>query len=149
MLSWKTLLDLIVVPVCLTAALIRIGNFMNQEILGTPTQVPWAVIFGHPADHSLPVPRHPIQIYESLFYFALFITLSFLRRNIKEPGRITGLFFTLLFTFRFFIEFLKSRQSEVLSSSFPLDMGQLLSIPFILFGCYLLKRRKIKNILVE
>jgi prolipoprotein diacylglyceryl transferase len=143
MLSWRSLLDLIVVPTCLTASLIRLGNFMNQEIIGTPTQVPWAVIFGHPADHSLPIPRHPVQIYESLFYFTLFITLFILRRKVKEPGRISGLFFTLLFSFRFFIEFFKSHQSELLSASFPLDMGQILSIPFILFGWFLLRRKKV------
>ncbi|HSX03728.1 MAG TPA: prolipoprotein diacylglyceryl transferase [Rhabdochlamydiaceae bacterium] len=142
MLSWRALLDLIVIPTCFAASMIRIGNFMNQEIIGTPTNVPWAVVFGHPADHSLPVPRHPVQIYESLFYFMLFVVLWFARRKIKEPGRISGLFFAALFSFRFFIEFFKSKQSELLSAHALLDMGQILSIPFIFFGIYLLVEKK-------
>ncbi len=149
MISWRSLLDLIVIPTCFTASMIRIGNFMNQEILGTPTQVPWAVIFGHPADHSVPLPRHPVQIYEALFYFTLFICFWFLRHRLKKPGQITGLFFTLLFSFRFLIEFFKSRQSELLSMHFPLDMGQILSVPFIVFGLYMLIKVKKEKIMEE
>lgn len=62
------LLDFLSVPAALAAVFIRIGNFFNQEVLGTPTDVPWAVLFGHPADRSLAVPRHPAQLYEALFY---------------------------------------------------------------------------------
>ncbi|HSX12013.1 MAG TPA: prolipoprotein diacylglyceryl transferase [Rhabdochlamydiaceae bacterium] len=140
-LTWRKLLDLIVVPTCVAAGMIRIGNFMNQEILGTPTQLPWAVIFGHPMDGSLPIPRHPVQIYEGLFYFTLFAVLSIIARRTVRDGFISGLFFTSLFTFRFVIEFFKAPQSALLSFHALLDMGQILSLPFIVFGLYLLKKK--------
>ena len=63
------LIDWLVIPACIAAGMIRIGNFINQEILGTVTNLPWAVTFGHPADGSIPMPRHPVQLYEALFYF--------------------------------------------------------------------------------
>lgn len=139
--NWQSLLDLMVIPGCIAAIFIRIGNFMNQEILGTLTTVPWAVIFGHPADGSIPLPRHPVQLYEALFYFLLSSLLWILREKVpamKKTGKTSGLFFISLFTFRFFIEFFKSKQSALLSADAVLDMGQLLSIPFILFGIFLL-----------
>ena len=73
--SFLQLVDFVVIPTAFAACLIRVGNFFNQEILGTPSALPWAVLFGHPADGSLPVPRHPVQLYEALFYL---ITFAFL-----------------------------------------------------------------------
>ncbi len=141
---WLTLTDLVVIPTALAGCLIRIGNFFNQEILGTPTTLPWAIVFGHPADGSAPIPRHPVQLYESLYYLLVFVLLFSLWRatsSWKKPGKITGLFLLLIFGFRFLIEFLKEEQSLLLPDSFLLTMGQLLSLPFILLGAYLLLKR--------
>lgn len=139
-IRWISLVDLVVIPAALGGALIRIGNFFNQEILGTITNVPWAVVFGHPMDGTAPVPRHPVQLYESLFYFVLFFVLFFLWRakpSLRKPGKMSGLFFISVFTFRFFIEFFKTEQSELLRSGALLDMGQWLSLPLIALGFYL------------
>ena len=142
LLSWSRWLDLVVVPTGLVGFFIRIGNFMNQEILGTVTNVPWAIVFGHVADGSFPVPRHPVQLYEALFYlliFGLFLGLFHLRRF--RSGRIAGLFLMLVFAFRFAIEYLKEEQSHLLTPDAFLDMGQLLSLPFLALGAYLLTRK--------
>lgn len=140
--SWLHLLDLLVLPAGVVAFFIRIGNFINQEILGRPTDMPWAVIFGHPADGSFPVPRHPVQLYEAFFYLAVFGALWTLRRNWStwKEGRLTGLFLVLIFSFRFFVEFFKEEQSWWLYGS-PVTMGQMLSVPFVLFGLYLMLRK--------
>jgi Prolipoprotein diacylglyceryltransferase len=89
------LLDIICVPTAFAGACIRFGNFCNQEILGTATTVPWAVIFGHPMDHSAPIPRHPVQLYEALLYlvvFALLWRLTYAPRYFLAKGRLIGLF---------------------------------------------------------
>ena len=143
-LSWLALLDLAVIPTALVASFIRVGNFFNQEILGKVTNLPWAVIFGHPADGSFPAPRHPVQLYESFYYLCVFVLIFSIWRkwpSWRKPGRISGLFLVLIFTFRFFIEFLKEEQSLILPQSSFLVMGQLLSIPFVFWGIYLLIRR--------
>lgn len=135
-LTWIRLLDFVCIPTALAACLIRIGNFINQEILGTPTRLPWGVIFGHPSDGSPPFPRHPVQLYEAFFYLLVFILLwrlSFKKSFLFSRGKLIGLFLILVFGFRFFIEFLKIEQSHLLSSS-PLTMGQFLSVPAILAG---------------
>jgi prolipoprotein diacylglyceryl transferase len=140
-LSPLRLLDFISIPAALAGFFIRIGNFMNQEILGTPTNLPWAVTFGHPLDRSAPIPRHPVQLYEALFYllvFLILLRLSYKPSILKKEGRLIGLFFILIFGGRFLLEFFKPEQSLILSSS--LNMGQLLSIPLILVGLYLFKR---------
>ncbi len=141
-LNWKLLFDLIVIPTALAASCIRIGNFINQEILGTQTTVSWAIVFGHPADHSLSVPRHPVQLYEAGFYFVVFVVLWGLwnaRKLWLFPGLTAGLFLTIVFLFRFIIEFFKIEQSAwLVHSSVCLKMGQLLSFPFIFFGSFLI-----------
>ncbi len=124
-LSWIRLLDFVCVPAAFAGCLIRIGNFINQEILGTATNLPWGVVFGHPADHSIPIPRHPVQLYEALFYlgvFALLWRLSYLPSFLFKEGRLIGLFLVLVFGFRFFIEFIKPEQSLVSYGS-TLTMG--------------------------
>lgn len=144
-LSWLALLDLVVIPTAFVASFIRIGNFFNQEILGRVTNLPWAVVFGHPADGSFPAPRHPVQLYESFYYlivFAILILLWVKKPAWRRTGRACGLFLVLVFCFRFLVEFVKEEQSLLLSSGFPLLMGQLLSIPFIALGCYLLFKKK-------
>lgn len=138
--SWRTLLDLLVIPAALAGGFIRIGNFFNQEILGSFTHVPWAIIFGHPADGGDIVPRHPAQLYESIFYFGSFAFLMYLRRCKFEwfqPGKISGLFLILIFSFRFVVEFFKVEQSPLIGPHSLLDMGQFLSIPLIVLGILL------------
>ncbi|MCI0382034.1 MAG: prolipoprotein diacylglyceryl transferase [Chlamydiae bacterium] len=140
MVNLIRLVDLMVIPACLAAAFIRIGNFFNQEILGIPTDVSWAVMFGHPADGTLPIPRHPVQLYESAFYLFLFFFLSFMRWRFSlfsKLGKLSGYFFMIIFTFRLFIEHFKEHQSRLINPEFGMDVGQILSIPFILLGIWL------------
>ncbi len=135
-LTWIRLLDFVSVPAALGGCLIRFGNFINQEVLGTPTDLPWAVVFGHAADRSMPIPRHPVQLYESLFYLAVFVLLwrlTYKHRFLFRRGKLIGLFLILVFGFRFFVEFIKTEQSHLLDLSF-LTMGQLLSIPTVIAG---------------
>lgn len=138
-LTWVRLLDFLSIPAALAAVFIRIANFINQEILGTPTDLPWAVVFGHPADRSSPIPRHPVQIYEALFYFLIFLILFRLSHRswfLRSQGKLIGIFLVLVFGFRFFIEFLKTEQSRLIEAS-NLTMGQILSLPLIVLGIFL------------
>lgn len=138
-LSYLRLLDFICPSVALAGAIIRLGNFMNQEILGTPTQMAWGVCFGHPADGMSFGARHPVQIYEAIFYLAVFLILW---RRSSHPtlfnpvGREIGLFLMLVFGFRIAIEFLKLEQSALLAPHF-FTMGQYLSLPLFLLGLLL------------
>lgn len=134
-------LDLIAIPVALCAVFIRVGNFMNQEILGTPTLLPWAVLFMHPADGGAIVPRHPAQLYEGGCYLIIFFTLLYCKRRYaldQKSGRLIGLFLILVFTARLLIEWVKVEQSVYIPPSHPLTMGQYLSVPWIALGAYLL-----------
>ncbi len=142
-LTWVRLLDFVCVPTALCGCFIRLGNFVNQEIFGRETAVPWAVIFGHPIDGSPVVPRHPTQIYEALFYFLVFCFLwrmTYRPRIMLAQGKLIGLFLMSVFIFRFFIEFLKVEQSHFLSASI-LNMGQVLSLPMVCLGIFLYFRR--------
>lgn len=138
--SYVELIDMLSIPAAFGAFCIRIGNFINQEILGTETTVPWAIIFGNPADRAAIVPRHPVQLYEAfalLFVFIFLFSLWKLYHTTLRPGVISGLLFILIFGSRFFIEFFKEPSSLMINESF-LQTGQLLSIPCILFGLFLL-----------
>ncbi len=138
MVSFFSLVDLLVIPAAYLAVLIRFGNFINQEILGRVSQLPWAVCFIHPAGGLPAVPRHPVQLYEAIFYLFLFLFLFCIYpKAFMIKGRLGGLFFVFTFSFRFLIEFLKEEQSYYLSSHF-FTMGQYLSLPFVLIGCFLL-----------
>ncbi len=133
------LLDRLVIVVALGGSLIRLGNLFNSEIYGIETQVPWAFIFPNGAGAGM-VPRHPTQIYESLAYLIIFIVLFITynkRKKIFNNGFLFGLFLILVFTFRFFVEFVKAVQ-EPFEADLPLKMGQWLSIPFVLIGIYFL-----------
>lgn len=133
--SFLMFLDIFSVVVPVGCVCIRIGNFFNQEILGPPTLLPWGIIFGHPFDHEAVIPRHPAQLYEAVAYFLTFIIVFILwQKNTSQrhPGFITGILFICIFTFRFFIEFLKMPQGG--SFEGLLQTGQVLSIPFILLG---------------
>lgn len=155
MLTWIAMLDLLCIPALLAGGFIRIGNFFNQEILGTATTLPWAIIFGNPADGSAVLPRHPAQLYEALFYFASFALLWMLRSKndkIFLLGKTSGLFFIGTFVFRFLVEFVKAPQSALVAHASAIDMGQWLSIPMILLGIilffghqYRLRTRTIKG----
>lgn len=141
--------DKLVTPTGLVAALIRIGNLMNHEIYGGTTDLPWAFRFilnlhqwrqGAPAVFS--EPSHPTQLYEAACYlliFALCMWLYFKKDAWKKEGFIFGVFMTCLFTARFFVEFLKNDQ-EPWEANMALNMGQLLSIPFIIVGIYFIIR---------
>lgn len=139
-LTFLRLTDFISIPSPLVACLIRLGNFINQEIVGQPATVPWAVIFGHPIDGSSSIPRHPIQLYEAFAYLAIFVCIYWLwqkKGDQLSTGFLTGILFILIFTTRFFLEFWKETSPSVWDTSY-LQMSQLLSLPCILFGVYLL-----------
>ena len=128
---WQVL-DNIAIATPVTACFIRLGNLMNSEIIGKATDVPWAFIFQQVDS----MPRHPGQLYEAIAYALLFFIGWIIYR--RRPERVgTGFFFglclTYIFTARFFIEYTKEVQ-EAFEASLPLDMGQLLSIPFIIIG---------------
>lgn len=138
--------DRLVVPVGFVAAMIRMGNLMNHEIYGHPTDLPWAFRFitnlpfwerGLPAEYSLP--SHPTQIYEALCYIAtacICIWMYRKREDYKYPGLIFGVFLIGIFLSRFFVEFFKNNQ-EAFEEGMYLNMGQLLSIPFVVAGIWL------------
>lgn len=130
------LADRMAIPTMLTGAFIRIGNFFNSEIIGKATDVPWAVIFKK-VDM---VPRHPTPLYEAAGYLVitgiLYLTYRLSNRKPLE-GRLLGLVLALGFSFRSFIELFKENQVPF-EDALPLNMGQLLSIPFILVGIFLI-----------
>jgi len=147
-LSFLRIADIVTIPTALLGSFIRVGNFINQEILGTQASVPWAVVFGHPADGSVPVPRHPVQLYEALIYFLIFLTLTIHWKGVfrlVRPGLVLGWFLLAVFSSRFVLEFFKTEQSDYLIDQTHLHMGQYLSLPFILLGLYLVFFRKKLN----
>lgn len=136
---WRVL-DNVAIATPVTACFIRLGNLMNSEIIGKATDVPWAFIF----ERVDMTPRHPGQLYEAIAYAIFFVIGWYLYR--KKPQRVgTGFFFglciTLIFTARFFIEFTKDIQEEF-EASMLLNMGQLLSIPFVIVGLLCMKGGK-------
>ena len=129
-------LDRVVVPTALVAAFIRLGNLMNSEIYGVQTSLPWGFIFERNGET---VAKHPTQIYEALAYILTFVVLMYMywktRAKYRE-GLIFGLFFTAIFGARFLIEFIKEDQ-EAFEAGMALNMGQWLSVPFVLGGLFL------------
>ena len=139
-LSIWTVLDNIAIATGTTTCFIRLGNLMNSEIIGKITDVPWAFIFEH-VDH---VPRHPGQLYEAIVYAILFFIMWYLHKKMPEKigtGWYFGLCLAYIFTFRFFIEYTKEIQ-EAFEASLPIDMGQILSIPFIILGVWCMYKSK-------
>ena len=159
-LHYMDVLDMIAVATPITACFIRLANLMNSEIIGKPADVPWAFVF----ERVDMLPRHPAQLYEAIAYFIFFLGMVYLyRRGQKQQenklktdfsttkakstavqtgatlpyhrGFFFGLCLTEIFVFRFFIEFLKEDQVDF-ESAMTLNMGQWLSIPFILIGVY-------------
>jgi len=136
--SMLWVLDRVVIVVALAGTFIRLGNLFNSEIIGKTTDVSWAFIFTAVDD----LPRHPAQLYESIAYLIFFIILWFVYYKGFEKNRdglLFGLFLVLVFTFRFFVEFLKENQSAF-ERGMILDMGQLLSIPFVIAGIIFISR---------
>jgi prolipoprotein diacylglyceryl transferase len=137
--------DRLVIPIALVGGLIRLGNLFNSEIFGGPTDLPWGMMFVNSAEWRALYPEvacHPTQIYEALCYFALFGLLMWMywKRNSEErPGLIFGVFLVGVFLSRFFIEFIKNNQ-EAFEDDMILNMGQCLSIPFVLAGVVLIVR---------
>lgn len=128
------LFDRIAIFTVMTGGFIRLGNLMNSEIIGKPTDGTWGFIF----ERVDQIPRHPTQIYESVSYFIIFAITYLLYRRMKAktpPQLLFGLVFAGIFICRFVIEFFKEVQ-ESFEEDMILNMGQLLSIPFILIGLY-------------
>jgi len=135
------ILDRIVIPVAIGGVFIRIGNFINSEIIGKPTNSDYGVIFKQLGETF---PRHPAQLYEAGCYIIVFIILWFVywKTDKKEKtGFIFGLFLVMLWTVRLLIEVVKEAQ-VVGRDTWALNTGQLLSIPFILLGFYFILRPK-------
>jgi prolipoprotein diacylglyceryl transferase len=131
------ILDRIVIVVALAGFFIRMGNLMNSEIYGVETSLPWGFIF---VRWQETMPKHPTQIYEGLSYLLIFgiLYLIYKKKGISvKPGLLFGLFLVVLFSMRFLIEFIKEPQVGF-EETMALNMGQLLSIPFILAGLYFL-----------
>jgi len=137
------ILDKVVVPTALAGCFIRLGNLMNSEIYGKAADVPWAFIFVR--SDPTAVPRHPVQLYESLSYLVSFFILYYVYWNTgkkDKPGFVFGLFLLLIWGFRFIWEYMKESQGGF-ESAFgnALSTGQLLSIPFLLIGAYFVFRK--------
>lgn len=159
-MHYMDVLDMIAVATPITACCIRLANLMNSEIIGKPTDVPWAFVF----ERVDMLPRHPAQLYEAIAYFIFFLGMIYLYKQgrIKQSekpqtdfskaavGKATagiaatsrhhrgfffGLCLTEIFVFRFFIEFLKENQVNF-EDGMTLNMGQWLSVPFIVIGVY-------------
>lgn len=134
--SMLWILDRIVVPTALVAAFIRLGNLMNSEIYGVQTTLPWGFVFERNGET---VAKHPTQLYEAFSYILTFVVLTYMywkTRAKNKEGLIFGLFFMFIFGARFFIEFIKEDQ-EAFEAGMVLNMGQWLSIPFVLGGLFL------------
>lgn len=133
------ILDRIVIVVALAGFFIRMGNLMNSEIYGNATNLPWGFIFVRDGQE---IAKHPTQIYEALSYLIIFVVLFRIYNKNGEnvrPGLIFSIFLISLFAIRFLIEFIKEDQVGF-EAGMSLNMGQWLSIPFVLMGIFLLYR---------
>jgi len=131
-------LDRLIVPIALVGAMIRTGNLMNSEIYGVATNLPWGFIFER---NNETIAKHPTMIYEALCYlitFGILMYSYYKKKDLKDrTGFLTGVFFIGIFLTRFLIEFIKENQ-EAFESGMALNMGQILSIPFVLAGIWLI-----------
>lgn len=136
--SYLWLVDRIAIVAAIGGMFVRLGNFVNSEILGKASDLPWAVIFQKVDD----IPRHPAQLYEALCYLAIFFLLHriYKRYKSKTPdGLLVGVYLIMAFTARFLIEFVKEVQVDF-ESDLSFHMGQFLSIPLVLVGVFLVVR---------
>lgn len=128
--------DLLAVVIPFSGMCIRIGNFLNSEIVGKPADLPWSVVFMR----NDMIPRHPGQLYEAVAYLALYLLMIFLffkKRKYEQAGFLSGVFLIGMFVARFFIEYVKDVQVDF-ETTMALHMGQWLSLPFILLGVFML-----------
>lgn len=137
--NFLSVLDRIALVSPIVAAFIRFGNFMNSEIYGKPTNGNWGVIF----QRDDLIPRHPTQLYEAFSYILIFgiLMLIYNKKKVKANGLILGVALILIFSARFIIEFFKENQVDF-ESGMLINMGQILSIPFIIIGLILILVRK-------
>ena len=138
--SYLWLLDRIVLPVALAGFFIRLGNFFNSEIVGIPSTRSWAVVF----ESVDAVARHAVQLYEAFAYgiiFVLLIPVYRRRGNGSGQGMLLGMFLILVFSARFLLEFLKTRQAAY-EAGLALSVGQWLSLPFVVLGLILLAQSR-------
>lgn len=138
---WIT--DKVAIPAAFIGGFIRIGNLMNSEIYGGATDLPWGFIF---QINGETIPKHPTQLYEALAYFSFTAIMYYIyRKDNKQSrfGKLTGYFLALVFSARFLIEFIKNDQVPF-ESGMLLNMGQLLSIPIVAIGIYLIVSSKNK-----
>ncbi len=129
------ILDRVVIPVALGAVFVRIGNFINSEIIGKYTNSDFGVVFKQLGENE---PRHPAQLYEAFCYVFVFLILFYFywkTKKSEQQGFLFGLFLVLLMTVRFFVEYVKEAQNPE-RADWLLNTGQLLSIPFVLIGLY-------------
>lgn len=140
------LADRVVPAVAIGGMFIRIGNFMNSEILGEPTDLPWAVIFEaspHLSATERLIPRHPSMLYEAILCILVFVVLWYIYKKYKNrppEGSLFATFLVMLFTGRFLIEFTKLAHSDI-EATWALNMGQWLSIPLVAYGIWVLVKQ--------
>ena len=135
-MHYMDVLDMIAVATPICACFIRLANLMNSEIIGKPADIPWAFVF----EQVDMLPRHPAQLYEAIAYFIFFLGMIYLYKKSDHGqklhrGFFFGLCLTEIFVFRFFVEFLKENQVDF-ENTMTLNMGQWLSIPFVIIGIY-------------
>ena len=135
-MHYMDVLDMIAVATPICACCIRLANLMNSEIIGKPTDMPWAFVF----EQVDMLPRHPAQLYEAIAYFICFLGMIYLYKKSDHGqklhrGFFFGLCLTEIFVFRFFVEFLKENQVDF-ENTMTLNMGQWLSVPFVIIGIY-------------
>ncbi len=141
-------LDRLVVGVCITGLLIRLGNLMNSEIYGGPTSLPWGFVFVRDGQTE---PCHPTQIYEMMYCLVAFVVtwvMYWRGKAYRREGLLLGTFLIIVFASRFGLEFIKNNQ-EAFETGLLLNMGQWLSLPFILWGIYLVVRSFRRPLLPE
>ena len=135
-LPFLFLLDRLAIATAIFGFFVRMANFANSEILGVPSDKPWAIIF----ERIDMLPRHPAQLYEAIAYLAIFITLWIIYQSTQmkqKQGAIFGLFLVLVFSARFAIEFVKVKQAAY-AQDWTMSAGQVLSVPFLVVGVILL-----------
>lgn len=135
--SYLWSMDRLIIPAALVCSFIRLGNLFNSEIYGVETSLPWGIIFELRGET---VPKHPTQLYEALAYFITFLALRYFYKTKQykdRAGFLLGVLFIGVFLSRFFIEFIKNDQVDF-ESTMSLNMGQWLSIPFVIAGISLI-----------
>lgn len=140
-------IDRLAIVIPLSGALIRLGNLMNSEIFGLPTEKPWGFYFERLPLEIASVPHHPTQIYEATFYFLCFGIMAWLffkKKAQEKPWFMFGVLLVLIFGFRIVVEFWKEDQEGQQATAF-FNLGQLLSIPFIIIGFYLIFKALKRN----